>query len=351
VASLYIPAAGSVDPRNLRSSVGHGGWPTPVFTAGDVNTPFSVLQSIHQDFHPFAIALADSGDQIVPTNALGRETLGDWRSTLSCSSEAVTGRPRNPQFNAGAIVTTARSADGARTARNFAEILQFVRAAASDNNSTSMKKFASIQLLHGHSALALGAFSGVLWQSEQSHLKKTARAPISTTCAIDMFSAANWRWPGTVPDETDKLAAHDSCATAIRRLERADAEPVGHYDGFRATLPTEWGFGEGPAVGGGIPCHLSPGRAMHRAFWSSGPQRYGNFGKKGTQAMARLAREMGLVDLQPARFILPNKLRGKRPRGPPGGLAHFHPKSKTRHISCRRCLLFSINSDTGLAEP
>ncbi|WP_341234300.1 glutaminase [uncultured Sulfitobacter sp.] len=273
----YIPELAHIDPAQFAIAV-----TTPdgeVFTAGDADTPFSV-QSITKVF-TLAIALGRSGDQL--WRRVGREPSGRAFNSI-VQLEQENGRPRNPFINAGAIVTTDEILTGRLPREALAEILQFVRAAAGDDNIHINNAVASSEKAHGHRNFALAHFL-----ASCGNLNNTPNKTLGTYfhhCAIEM-SARQLAMSGRFLIETTKLPRM-ILPQRIRRLN-ALMLTCGHYDGsgdfaYRVGLPAKSG------VGGGI-LAIVPGVASV-AVWSPGLNRYGN-SKKGTEAMASLARDMG----------------------------------------------------------
>jgi glutaminase len=273
----YIPELAHIDPGQFAIAVTTADG--EVFTAGDADTPFSV-QSITKVF-TLAIALGRSGDQL--WRRVGREPSGRAFNSI-VQLEQENGRPRNPFINAGAIVTTDEILTGRLPREALAEILQFVRAAAGDDNIHINNAVASSEKAHGHRNFALAHFL-----ASCGNLNNTPNKTLGTYfhhCAIEM-SARQLAMSGRFLIETTKLPRM-ILPQRIRRLN-ALMLTCGHYDGsgdfaYRVGLPAKSG------VGGGI-LAIVPGVASV-AVWSPGLNRYGN-SKKGTEAMASLARDMG----------------------------------------------------------
>jgi glutaminase len=273
----YIPELAHIDPAQFAIAVTTADG--EVFTAGDADTPFSV-QSITKVF-TLAIALGRSGDQL--WRRVGREPSGRAFNSI-VQLEQENGRPRNPFINAGAIVTTDEILTGRLPREALAEILQFIRAAAGDDNIHINNAVASSEKAHGHRNFALAHFL-----ASCGNLNNTPNKTLGTYfhhCAIEM-SARQLAMSGRFLIETTKLPRM-ILPQRIRRLN-ALMLTCGHYDGsgdfaYRVGLPAKSG------VGGGI-LAIVPGVASV-AVWSPGLNRYGN-SKKGTEAMASLARDMG----------------------------------------------------------
>jgi glutaminase len=273
----YIPELAHIDPAQFAIAVTTADG--EVFTAGDADTPFSV-QSITKVF-TLAIALGRSGDQL--WRRVGREPSGRAFNSI-VQLEQENGRPRNPFINAGAIVTTDEILTGRHPREALAEILQFIRAAAGDDNIHINNAVASSEKAHGHRNFALAHFL-----ASCGNLNNTPNKTLGTYfhhCAIEM-SARQLAMSGRFLIETTKLPRM-ILPQRIRRLN-ALMLTCGHYDGsgdfaYRVGLPAKSG------VGGGI-LAIVPGVASV-AVWSPGLNRYGN-SKKGTEAMASLARDMG----------------------------------------------------------
>jgi glutaminase len=273
----YIPERAHIDPAQFAIAVTTADG--DVFTAGDADTPFSV-QSITK-VYTLAIALGRSGDQL--WRRVGREPSGKAFNSI-VQLEQENGRPRNPFINAGAIVTTDEILTGRLPREALAEILQFIRAAAGDDDIHINEKVAASEKSHGHRNFALAHFL-----ASCGNLNNTPNKTLGTYfhhCAIEM-SARQLAMSGRFLIETTKLPRM-ILPQRIRRLN-ALMLTCGHYDGsgdfaYRVGLPAKSG------VGGGI-LAIVPGVASV-AVWSPGLNRYGN-SKKGTEAMAILAREMG----------------------------------------------------------
>jgi glutaminase len=214
---------------------------------------------------------------------VGREPSGRAFNSI-VQLEQENGRPRNPFINAGAIVTTDEILTGRLPREALAEILQFIRAAAGDDNIHINNAVASSEKAHGHRNFALAHFL-----ASCGNLNNTPNKTLGTYfhhCAIEM-SARQLAMSGRFLIETTKLPRM-ILPQRIRRLN-ALMLTCGHYDGsgdfaYRVGLPAKSG------VGGGI-LAIVPGVASV-AVWSPGLNRYGN-SKKGTEAMASLARDMG----------------------------------------------------------
>ena len=275
--AAYIPELARVDPAQFAIAVTTDDG--DVYTAGDADTAFSV-QSITKVF-TLAIALGRSGDQL--WRRVGREPSGRAFNSI-VQLEQESGRPRNPFINAGAIVTTDEILTGREPRDTLAEILQFVRAAAGDDNIHINHSVAASETTHGHRNFALAHFL-----ASCGNLKNTPEKTLGTYfhhCAIEM-SVRQLAMAGRFLIETPKFPRM-ILPQRIRRLNTLMLT-CGHYDGsgdfaYRVGLPAKSG------VGGGI-LAIVPGKASI-AVWSPGLNRYGN-SLKGTQAMAILARAMG----------------------------------------------------------
>lgn len=274
--AAYIPELAHIDPAQFAIAVTTADGDT--FTAGDADTPFSV-QSITKVF-TLAIALGRSGDQL--WRRVGREPSGKaFNSIVQLEQEA--GRPRNPFINAGAIVTTDEILTGRAPRETLAEILQFIRAAAGDDDIHINHAVAASEKAAGHRNFALAHFL-----ASCGNLNNSPEKTLGTYfhhCAIEM-SARQLAMSGRFLIETQKLPR----LILPQRIRRLNALMLtcGHYDGsgdfaYRVGLPAKSG------VGGGI-LAIVPGKASI-AVWSPGLNRYGN-SLKGTEAMARLARAM-----------------------------------------------------------
>lgn len=272
----YIPELARVDPKQFGIAVVMADG--TIHSAGDAQTAFSV-QSITKVF-TLAIALGRIGDQL--WSRVGREPSGRAFNSI-VQLEQEQGRPRNPFINAGAIVTT-DAVLGRRLPREaLAEIVQFVRAAAGTDDIHINDAVAASETAFGHRNFALAHFL-----ASCGNLNNPPEMTLGTYfhhCALEMTTlqlAMAGRFLVDAPGLPRLVSP-----SRIRRLN-ALMLTCGHYDGsgdfaYRVGIPGKSG------VGGGI-LAIVPGVASI-AVWSPGLNRYGN-SQKGTEALARLARQM-----------------------------------------------------------
>ena len=273
----YIPELAHIDPAQFAIAVTTADG--EVFTAGDADTPFSV-QSITK-VYTLAIALGRSGDQL--WRRVGREPSGKAFNSI-VQLEQENGRPRNPFINAGAIVTTDEILTGRLPRETLAEILQFIRAAAGDDNIHINETVAASEKAHGHRNFALAHFL-----ASCGNLNNAPEKTLGTYfhhCAIEM-SARQLAMSGRFLIDTPKLPR----LILPQRIRRLNALMLtcGHYDGsgdfaYRVGLPAKSG------VGGGI-LAVAPGKASI-AVWSPGLDANGN-SRLGTLALEMLVSKVG----------------------------------------------------------
>jgi len=275
--ATYIPELARIDPAQFAIAVATADG--EVYSAGDDAVRFSV-QSITKVF-TLAIALGRSGDQL--WQRVGREPSGRaFNSIMQLEQEQ--GRPRNPFINAGAIVVTDEILSGRAPRETLAEIVQFVRAAAGTDDIHINDVVAASENVHGHRNYALAHF-----MASFGNLKNSPEKTLGTYfhhCALEM-TVTQLAMAGRFLVDTPALPRLIR-PLRIRRLN-ALMLTCGHYDGsgdfaYRVGLPAKSG------VGGGI-LAIVPGVASI-AVWSPGLNRYGN-SHKGTEALAKLAHEMG----------------------------------------------------------
>ncbi|NNE52698.1 MAG: glutaminase [Sulfitobacter sp.] len=272
----YIPELARIDPEQFAIAVASADG--ALYQAGDADVPFSV-QSVTKVF-TLAIALGRSGDQL--WTRVGREPSGRAFNSI-VQLEQEEGRPRNPFINAGAIVTTDEVLAGRPPSVALAEIVQFVRAAAEDDEIHINDAVAASETAYGHRNFALAHFLAAY-----DNLRNPPEMTLGTYfhhCALEM-TTAQLALAGRFLVDAPGLPRLVS-RSRIRRLN-ALMLTCGHYDGsgdfaYRVGLPGKSG------VGGGI-LAIVPGRASI-AVWSPGLNQYGN-SLKGTEALARLARAM-----------------------------------------------------------
>ena len=272
----YIPELSRVNPAQFAIAVSLADG--SLYSAGDADVPFSI-QSITKVF-TLAIALGRSGDQL--WKRVGREPSGRaFNSIMQLEQEQ--GRPLNPFINAGAIVATDEVLAGREPKDALAEIMQFVRAAAENDNIHINKTVAASEKAHGHRNFALAHFL-----ASYGNLKNAPEKTLGTYfhhCALEM-SARDLALAGRFLVNAPNLPR----LVSPLRMRRINALMLtcGHYDGsgdfaYRVGIPGKSG------VGGGI-LAIVPNRASI-AVWSPGLNRYGN-SLRGTEALSQVTRAM-----------------------------------------------------------
>ena len=276
----YIPSLAQVDPARFGLAVHRADG--ACFAGGDADIGFSI-QSISKVFS-LALALGKAGDQL--WRKVGREPSGSPFNSI-VQLEAERGIPRNPFINAGAMVVSDVNLAGHSPAEAIAELVQFVRYAATDDAIVVNETVARSEESTGERNRALAHFMksyGVLHHQPDKVLGVYFHA-----CAIEMTCgqlAAAGRFlmmDGGHPDGGRVLSA-----IRARRILSLMLT-CGHYDAsgdfaFRVGIPAKSG------VGGGI-LAIVPGVASV-AVWSPGLTANGN-SQLGTLALERLAEATG----------------------------------------------------------
>lgn len=275
--ATYIPELGRVDPARFGIAVCLPG--DRVLQAGDADIPFSI-QSISKVF-TLAIALGRLGDAL--WTRVGREPSGLAFNSI-IALEQNKGIPRNPFVNPGAIAVTDAILEGMQPRDVLAELLQFLRAAADDDDIHIDKAVAESELAHAHRNIAMAEF-----MAAHGNLHNPTALTIgaySHQCAVEMSCVQLARAGRFLAGFAD--APRLVSPARVRRIN-ALMLTCGHYDAsgdfaYRVGLPGKSG------VGGGI-LAIAPGQASI-AVWSPGLNAQGN-SQLGAQAMEWLARETG----------------------------------------------------------
>ena len=273
----YIPELSAIKPEQFAISIclSNG----DIISSGQAETPFSI-QSISK---VFALAIAQ------------RRLGEDYWKRVKCESsgnafdsivqlEQEDGIPRNPFINAGAIATTDAVLANNTPKEALAEVLQFVRHAASDNNIYINENVAKSESHTGHKNFALAHF-----MRAYGTLENTTEAVLGTyfhQCAMEMTCkqlAMTGRMFACFDGDFPNL--RHGIINSINALMMI----AGHYNGSgdfakRVGVPGKSG------VGGGI-LAIVPNKASI-AVWSPGLNEYGN-SKAGTLALEKLSRLTG----------------------------------------------------------
>ena len=269
----YIPELAAIDPGlfGLSICLQDG----TQLNIGDADRPFSI-QSISKVF-ALAIALGRFGDQL--WKRVGREpSVNTFNSIVDL--ELRSGLPRNPFVNAGAIVVTDAILVGGTPKSTLAEILRFVRTAASDDAIYIDENVARSETQTGHRNWSLAHFL-----KSCDNLRNSCELTLGTyfhQCAIEMTCSQLARAGRFLAG----LRAEDDLISRDRvRSINALMMTCGHYDGS-GDFAYRVGFPGKSGVGGGI-LAVVPGRASI-ATWSPGLNAYGN-SLLGTRALEELS--------------------------------------------------------------
>lgn len=277
----YIPELGRVDPARfgLAAVLADG----TVAASGDADEAFSI-QSISKVF-TLALALGRLGEQLWAR--VGREPSGT-RFDSVVQLEYERGRPRNPFINAGALVVTDLLLAGHSPRECLAEILQFVRAAAGDDDIRINPAVAASEKVTGHRNAALAHY--LRSHGNLTHPPDLVLGTYFHQCAIEM-SVRELARAGRFLAFGGRNGPDGPRLVGPERARRVNAVMVtcGHYDAsgdfaFRVGLPGKSG------VGGGI-LAVVPGRAS-LAAWSPGLDPHGT-SLRGARALELLAARAG----------------------------------------------------------
>ena len=273
----YIPELAHIDRAQFAISVALDDG--RILSAGQSETGFSI-QSISKVF-TLSIALGRIGDAL--WTRVGREPSGNPFDSIH-KLEVENGKPRNPFINAGAIVTTDALLSGHKPKEALSEIIQFVRAAAEDDDIHINKTVAASEKATGYRNLALAHY---LRSYENLNNEPDFTLGVYYhQCAIEMTSvqlAKAGRYLASL-DVGPKLIA----PAKVRSLN-ALMMTCGQYDGsgefaYRVGLPSKSGVGGGLLI-------IAPHKGAI-AIWSPGLNHRGN-SCMGTYAAERLSRELG----------------------------------------------------------
>ena len=279
----YIPELAGVDPERFAVSICLADGRQ--FGAGDAAAEFST-QSVSKVF-TLAIALGRYGDRL--WTRVGREPSTNAFNSVQ-ELEVRKGIPPNPFVNAGAIVTTDALMAGQSPKETLAEILTFVRLAASDDGIYVDPAVAASEEATGHRNRALAHFL-----KSCDNLIHPCDFTLGTYfhhCAVAMTCERLARFgrflAGFHPSGTLVSAANVRSINALMTT-------CGQYDGsgefaYRVGVPAKSG------VGGGI-LAIVPGHASI-AVWSPGLDRNGN-SLLGTAALAELSDALNLSVFTP----------------------------------------------------
>lgn len=226
------------------------------------------------------MALGRLGDNL--WQRVGREPSSNAFNSVQ-ELEARDGYPSNPFVNAGAIVTTDALLSGSAPKETLAEILRFVRTAASDDEIFMDADVAKSENLTGHrnKALAhvLAAYKNLNYPVDLTLGTYFHHCAVAMTC--EQLARFGRFLAGIHPSGT-LVSSHQ-----VRSIN-ALMMTCGHYNGsgefaYRVGVPAKSG------VGGGI-IAIVPGVASI-AVWSPGLDRYGN-SLLGTLALERLCTDL-----------------------------------------------------------
>jgi len=269
----YIPELSTVAPAQFGITVVLDDG--KIASTGESEKKFSI-QSVSKIFL-LSIALGRIGDAL--WTRVGREPSGmSFDSIVQLEHE--NGRPRNPFLNAGAIVTTDALLEGRSPREALAEILQFVRAAAEDEDIHINKRIANSEQNTGHRNFALANY--LLSWGNLRHDPALVLGTYFHQCAIEMSTRQLAR--------AGRYLARLSCAPHLigsdktRRIN-ALMMTCGQCDGsgefaYKVGLPSKSGVS-------GAMLMIAPGKASV-AIWSPGLDGYGN-SLAGTEAAQRLS--------------------------------------------------------------
>ncbi|MFT3661479.1 MAG: glutaminase [Gordonia sp. (in: high G+C Gram-positive bacteria)] len=278
----YIPELAKADPDRLAVAVAMtDGY---LYEAGDTDVEFSI-QSISKPF-VYALALADRGfDDVL--DRVGVEPTGDAFNEISL--EPVTGRPRNPMINAGALtVHTLVGAPGAGPGTRTARLLDGLSAFAGRRLHVDEAVFES-ELAHSFRNRAL---ANMLRANDV-----VAEDPLITVagytrqCAVLVNTRDLAMMAATLANKgVNPLTGEEVVSARVVRQTLSVMSTCGMYDGAGDWM-TRVGVPAKSGVSGGLIAAL-PGQ-LGIATFSPRLDAHGN-SVRGTELFQRFAEEMNL---------------------------------------------------------
>lgn len=244
-------------------------------SAGDHATPFSI-QSISKVF-TLAIALGRHGNQL--WHRVGREP-SNYVFNSAQALETRAGIPANPFVNSGAIVVTDSLLVSGSPRETLAEILHFVRYAASDDDIFIDGAVAASEKRTGHKNFSLAhllrAYGNLTQECDETLGTYFHHCAIAMTCA--QLARSGRFLAGVQPGGTVIAPTHLRSINALMST-------CGHYNGsgefaFRVGIPAKSGVGSSILA-------IVPRRASI-TVWSPGLDDYGN-SKLGLAALEMLS--------------------------------------------------------------
>ena len=271
--ATYIPGLAKIDPEQFGISLCLADG--RVLSYGDAQTLFSI-QSISKVFN-LAIALGRYGNTL--WERVGREPSSNAFNSI-IELELENGIPRNPFVNAGAIVTVDALLQGRVPKATLADVVRFIRTAASDDDIYINEQIARDENETGFRNHSLGYFLRSCNNLHNPH--DQVLGTYFHLCAIEM-SCVQLALAGRFL--AGLHAEHQLITSRHVRSINALMMSAGHYNGS-GEFAYQVGFPAKSGVGGGI-LAVVPGVASI-AVWSPGLNRFGN-SLLGTRALEELS--------------------------------------------------------------
>lgn len=282
----YIPQLAAADPDKAAVALAtvDGG----VHRAGDADHRFT-MQSMSKPF-AYALAIEDLGVDAV-LEKVDVEPSGEAFNEISL--DRITGRPRNPMINAGAIATRSliRGEEGISASDR---VVEFLSAAAGRELSVDQEVFEA-EVETGHRNLALGhllAAHGILDDPVAAFRGYVRQCAVEVTVSDIATMAATLANGGVQPVTGERIMAPRTARQVLSVMATC-----GMYDDSGAWLSTV-GIPAKSGVSGGI-IGVLPGQVGVATF-SPRLDRHGN-SERGVAMMRRLSREMGMHLMNPVR--------------------------------------------------
>ena len=269
----YIPDLAQIDPGKFAISICWADGSQAGF--GDAETDFSI-QSISK-VATLCIALGRHGDSL--WKRVGREPSTQGFNSVQ-ELEQRNGHPANPFTNAGAITVTDSLLVGGTPKETLAEILQFVRYTASDDNIFIDASVAEAEKKTGHVNWALAHMLAA--KGNLHHACSLTLGTYFHHCAISMSCnqlARFGRFLAGIHPKQNPVSLNQIRSVNALMMTCGQYNCSGEF-AFRVGVPSKSG------VGGGI-LAVVPGSASV-AVWSPGLDPSGN-SLLGSVALAELS--------------------------------------------------------------